>query len=240
MRYLIRMSYDGSKFYGFQRLNNNLSVQGELEKALSKIAKEKVEVKGAGRTDRNVHALDQCAHFDLKKEMAPSSLIKAINRYTSKYLIINDCVIVDADFHARFSVKQKTYLYKIYVGKKDAFNCDYSYQATNSISLKKLKEVAKVFVGIHDYKNFVSGTHENTVGTIFDIKVKRCHDYVLIYFTGKSFYRYMVRNIMGAMLDYNKDKVDLIEIKKMLKYPNEKKQLSTAPAEGLYLISVKY
>ena len=102
MRYLISISYDGSKFNGFQRLKENNSVQAQIEKALTKIAKKKIEIKGAGRTDGGVHALNQKAHFDLDINITEDGLKKAINSFVKPYIYINDCIQVDDDFHARF------------------------------------------------------------------------------------------------------------------------------------------
>lgn len=239
-RYLIKMAYDGSKYYGFQRLNNLPCVQKEIEGALKSFTKEDVKIKGAGRTDRGVHAINQCAHFDLENKIEPARLLYLLNRKTSKYLIINSCEIADNNFHARFSVKTKTYMYKINTGKNDPFKADYYLYYDKSLNVKKLKEVAKIFKGIHNFKNFVSGQRDNYESIIYDIKIIKDKDIITIYFKGKSFYRYMIRNLVGAMLDYNVDKVSIDYIKDMLNIPNEEKQLTTASSEGLYLIDVEY
>lgn len=240
MRYLIRFSYDGSKFYGFQRLNNKPCVQRELEEALKSFTREDVEIKGAGRTDRGVHAYDQCAHFDLIKEIDEKKILFELNRKTSPYIQILSCEKVSDDFHARFSVKEKMYVYKINIGEQSPFKADYYLHYKRDLSLKKLKAVAKIFKGIHDFRNFVSGERNNYECIIYDIKIKKEKGTISIYFKGKSFYRYMVRNLVGAMLDFNEDKVSLEEIKKMLDKPENPKQLRTVSSEGLYLLSIKY
>ena len=240
MRYLIKFSYDGSKFYGFQRQKDKKSVQKELEDALKSFTREKVEIKGAGRTDRGVHAYMQCAHFDLTKDIDEDKLLFLLNRKTSKYLNVFYCKIVNDNFHARFNVKEKTYVYKIYRGEYSPFNADYFLYYKEDLNIKKLKKIAKVFKGVHDFRNFVSGERDDSTAIIYNIKVVDNKDYVYVYFRGRSFYRYMVRNLVGAMLDYNKNKISLEEIKNMLDNPNEKRQLSTAPSEGLYLREIKY
>ena len=121
MRYLAHISYDGSKFQGFQRLNNGKGVQNILENVLSKFSDSCVVVKGAGRTDAGVHALDQCIHFDLEKEISLEKLKYSINRMLPDSISINSVSIVNNCFHARHSVKRKTYLYKVYVGEKNPF-----------------------------------------------------------------------------------------------------------------------
>lgn len=240
MRYLIKFAYDGSKFYGFQRLNEKKSVQKEIEDALKAFTRENVEIKGAGRTDRGVHAYMQCAHFDLEKCFEPRKILFELNRKTSPYLSFSSCEVVNNDFHARFDVKEKTYVYKINIGEYSPFKADYYLNNKDSISVKKLKEVARIFKGVHDFRNFVSGERNDYTCIIYNIKVVKKKDTINIIFRGKSFYRYMVRNLVGAMLDYNKGKTTLEEIKEMLNKPLIKKQLSTAKSEGLYLLEIKY
>lgn len=240
MRYLIKFMYDGSKFFGFQRLNEKNTVQKEIEEALKSFTREQVEIKGAGRTDRGVHAYMQCAHFDLNKEFEPNKIVFELNRKSSDYIRVISCERVNDDFHARFSVKEKTYLYKINIGLDSPFKADYYLNYKDKINISKLKKTARLFKGVHDFRNFVSGTRDNYTSVIYDIKIKKLNDEINIYFRGKSFYRYMVRNLVGAMLDFNKDKISFADLKRMIDEPEEKKQLSTAPSQGLYLMEIKY
>ena len=240
MRYLISISYDGSKFNGFQRLKENNSVQALIEKALTKINKSKVEIKGAGRTDRGVHALDQKAHFDLDVNITEEGLKKAINSLVKPYIYITKCKKVNDDFHARFMVKEKKYLYKINLGEYNPLLNDYVHQEKEDLDIEFMQKVAREFVGIHNFKNFVSGERGNYEAIIYDIRFKKTKNILEIEFTGKSFYRYMVRNLVGALIEAGKHKIDSEYIKKMLVNYNKKETLPTAPACGLYLISVKY
>ena len=240
MRYLISISYDGSKFNGFQRLKENNSVQALIEKALTKINKSKVEIKGAGRTDRGVHAYDQKAHFDLDINITEDGLKKAINSLVKPYVYINDCVQVNDDFHARFLVKEKKYVYKINLGEYNPLLVDYVYQPKEELDIDAIKQASREFIGIHNFKNFVSGERDNYEAIIYDIHFKKTKSILEIEFTGKSFYRYMVRNLVGALIEVGKHKIDSTYLKNMLKKYNEKQVLPTAPACGLYLISVKY
>lgn len=240
MRYLIKFSYDGSKFYGFQRQKDKCSVQGELEKALSIINKEKIEIKGAGRTDVGVHANMQCAHFDLDFKIPENRLLTAINSIVHPYIHVISCQQVNSDFHARFSVKQKKYVYKIWLGEFSPFKEDYYLQYDKDLDLNKLKECAKVLIGSSNFHNFVSGSRDNYDATIYDIKVKQIGKEIQIEFIGKSFYRYMIRNLVGAMLDINEGKCDIMLLERMLEDANFDYQLSTASAKGLYLEGVYY
>lgn len=240
MRYFIRFSYDGSSFYGFQRQKDKVTVQGEIERALSIISKKQVLIKGAGRTDIGVHALGQCAHFDLEVSIPVERLRNALNRMVSPYILIVECKEVSMDFHARFSVKNKKYIYKINIGNYTPFKYHYCYFYENELNVAKLRECANLFIGEHDFHNFVSGTREHFNGSIENIEIVSSDEEVLIVFTGKSFYRYMIRNLVGAMLDFNEGKCAIILIKRMIEDANFNYQLRCAPARGLYLEGVYY
>ena len=133
MRYLAIIKYDGSKFEGFQRLNNGKGVQNEIENVLSIIAKRKVEIKGAGRTDRKVHALGQAISFDLDMDITLSKLKYVMNRLLNPYVSVLRIQNVDDTFHARYSAKEKTYVYKAYYGRRKK-------QKVSPCSLKRLSE----------------------------------------------------------------------------------------------------
>ena len=234
MKVLLRFSYDGSKFNGFQRQKNVRSVQKDLEDALSSIYKEDIVIKGAGRTDALVHAINQYAHFDTTKNI--SNVKRLLNSNLSD-IKIKSVKKVNDDFHARFSVKKKVYLYKITNNKLDNLNY-YAYY--KNLDYKKIKECLKLFVGDHNFKNFVAGSRDNYEGTIFSIKTYKLFNKIYIKFTGHGFYRYMVRNIVGASIDYSQGKVSIKDISNMLNKPLIERQLSTAKREGLYLKDVKY
>ena len=127
MRFLACIQYDGSNFFGFQRLNCERSVQKELEDVLTKINKSEVILKGAGRTDRGVHARYQMCHFDLSINIDDRGLKKAMNSLLPSDIYVNEVKKVDNDFHARFLVTKKIYSYHINVGQYDAIKDKYIY-----------------------------------------------------------------------------------------------------------------
>ena len=220
MRYLITVSYDGSKFFGFQKLNSDATVQGELEKALSKINKSPVYVKGSGRTDRGVHSLGQRCHFDLDVNVPPKRLINAINSIVMPNMYVADCEIVSDDFLARFNVKRKVYKYIINLGKFDVFKNDYVYNYCNNLDIDSMIDASKCLLGKHSFKAFVSGVRDNYNSEIYDVKFLKENNYLYITFVGKSFYRYMVQDMLDSQ--YNKY------------------NYMTVPASGLYLERVDY
>ena len=239
MYYLIRIAYDGSKFYGFQRLNNKESVQKVIEDALTTINKKEVVVKGAGRTDRGVHALDQCVSFRLDVSLSNEGLRKALNSLVEPYIYVKEVIEVDKDFHARFNVNKKQYLYKINLGEFNPLISDYVYQSKYKLDIEKMKEVSKLYIGVHDFTNFVSGERDNSECIIYNISFDIKDKILEIRFEGKSFYRYMVRNLVGMMIEVGRGKNDITKVKEMLDN-NTTIFGFTAPACGLYLEKIEY
>lgn len=237
MRYVLVFSYDGSKFYGFQRQNDKRSVQKELEDNLSKIFNEDVKIKGAGRTDRGVHALGQTAHFDSKKSINLRFVKKYLNDNISD-LKVKKCFITNDGFHSRFSVKKKHYRYVISFNKKD-YKSDYVYYH-NKLNIDLMKKASKEFLGVHNFQNFVSGYRDNYDCIIYAIKFKKRFNRLIIDFYGKSFYRYMVRNMVGALVDIGRGKSDINYLIKLLNSDKTDKMLSTAPSKGLTLVKIYY
>ena len=240
MRYLISVSFNCSKYYGFQRLDKKKTVQGELEKVLTKLNKTVVYVKGAGRTDRGVHAKDQGVHFDLSVDIPPERLVDAINSMVDDGIHVNSAKIVDDNFHARFDVKQKQYTYIINMGKYNAIYDDFIYNYNRELNIKDMKKAIKYFKGGHSFEAFTSGERESYNSIIYDVKIKRKKDYLYITFVGKSFYRYMVRNMVGALMLVGQGKEKPEIIKDFLNKNEKVTNYTTVPANGLYLENVEY
>ena len=238
MRYLIKIAYDGSEYNGFQRLNTFKTVQGEIENCLSKIYQQPVEIKGAGRTDKGVHAFGQMAHFDLALKVDLNNLKNSLNKYLDDSIRIISCISVNDDFHARHSVKKKKYVYYIYCKRDNPLLFDYTYCYEDNFNIKQMKKAAKKFIGIHNFKNLVSGSRENYSAVIYKIKIVKKKNMIIISFVGKSFYRYMVRNLVGAIFEVGRGKKELTYIDDLL--AKKDIQCYTAPPNGLYLMEVDY
>ena len=240
MKYLLKCSYDGSKFYGFQRLNNLNTVQKCLEDALTIINKKSVTIKGAGRTDRGVHAHKQAVSFELDYEIDVDRLKRAINSIVNPYINVVDVYNVDNSFHARFSVKEKKYVYKINMGEFNIFDVDYIYQLNQNLDIDLMNEASKYLLGVNNYRNFVSGDRDNYMNQVTSIDFNLDNNILSITFTGKSFYRYMVRNIVGVLIKVGLKKINIEEVKDRVENFNESFTYYTAPACGLYLLDVVY
>ncbi len=240
MRYLAKISYDGSKFFGFQRLEDHKTVQEEVERVLSIINKSVVKVSGAGRTDRGVHALGQGISFDLNVNIPPENLKEAMNALLDKSVYVKEVLVKDNFFHARFDAVMKTYEYVINVGEYDAIYNDYVYNYGYPLDIMKMKAASKYLVGAHSFRAFTSGERKNYNSIISSVKLRKKADRIYITFKGKSFYRYMVRNMVGALIYVGCGKGDAAIIKEMIDSDKKKFNYLTVPANGLCLIDVKY
>ena len=239
MKYLARIWYDGSKFQGFQRLNNGCGVQNELERVLSLIAGQSVVVKGAGRTDAGVHAFDQCIHFSISIDIDVEKLKYAMNRLLNPFVAVKSIITVSSEFHARHDVMCKKYVYKIYCGEKNPFLSLYSLAYYQDIDLKLAQECCQLFVGVHDFRNFVAGERDDYHSEVFSFLFLKKDAFYYFEVVGKSFYRYMVRKLVGAVLDVASGKATLNDVKKSLDCDSDK-QFSTVLASGLYLAEISY
>ena len=240
MRYKAKISYDGNMYYGFQRLNEMPTIQKELEKAVSIINKKDTVVKGASRTDKGVHAYGQVVHFDLDYEVPVDRLKTAVNAILPRDIRVREIEIVNGDFHARRSAVGKKYVYKPNLGEYDVFLDRYYLQYPYKLDIKKMEECSKVFIGVHNFKNFTAGQRDNYEAIVKEINFIRNGNFLEIEFVGKSFYRYMVRNMVGAMIDVARGKHSIKEVEELLNNWNKRGQMQTASPNGLHLVAVYY
>ena len=198
-------------------------------------------MKAAGRTDKGVHAMDQKCHFELTKNITPYKLRYYMNRMTTKNLYIKDCKIIDDKlFHARFSVKSKTYEYRINIGEYDSIQNDYMYNYNKELDISLMKESSTLFIGEHNFKAFVTGHHTNYESKIEKILIKKSNDIIIIEIKGQAFYTYMVRNIVSVLILVGTKKLTKEDIIAMLVTQKKVIEYSPAPACGLYLKKVEY
>ncbi len=241
MKYLVELTYDGSKFYGFQKQNNKETVQGNIESVLSKILNENIKTTGASRTDRGVHAYSQFISFETSKDIDRNKLLNSLNKLINESIYIKNITIVNDDFSPRYNVLMKEYVYKINVGEYNPIEKDYVYQYSKKINISLLKKAVKKLKGKHNFKSFTSDTEkDNYEREIKDIKVIKENNYVYIFIQAKSFLRYMIRNIVGLLLDINEGKKSINDINFIFKSEDRKVLGKCAPACRLYLNKIKY
>ena len=246
MRYLITFSYDGSKYNGYQKQPNGNTVQDKLEEVLKGINdNNSVSVSASGRTDAGVHAINQKAHFDLKTKITPENLKKAMNSLLPGDIYVKSVVKVDDDFHARYNVKAKEYIYKINMGEYDPILKDYIYQYNKKLDVVEMERALKYIEGTHDFKSFTAGddVREDYVRTIIQanlIRDLKNVNMVTISFLGTGFLRYMVRNLVGTLIQIGEGKYKSTDIIDIMEAKDRRKAGICADACGLYLKDVFY
>ena len=237
------IEYDGKDFNGWQKQPNKLNIQGEIEKAISEITGEEIELIASGRTDSGVHSLGQTANFKTNSNIPIEKIPIAINSKIKKSIVIKDAEEVDERFHSRYSVKSKKYRYTINNSKfGTALFRDMEYHFPFKLDENKMNEGAKLFIGEHDFKAFkASGTSsKSSVRIIYDAEVKRDGDRVIIELIGNGFLYNMVRIIAGTLLDVGTGKIEPSEIKNIIESKDRNLAGKTLPARGLCLLKVDY
>lgn len=242
-RVCLKIEYDGTNYSGWQKQPNEKTIQGEIENALERATGQKIEIFGSGRTDAGVHALDQTAHFDVDGPIPIEKLASILNRQLPDDIVIKNATEVANDFHARFSIKKKCYLYKISNREtKDAFLSNRAAYVRNKLSIKKMREAAKMLEGKHDFRGFCSAntSAQTFEREIYSIKVLRKKDFVFVKVCGSGFLYNMVRIIVGTLIDYSFGKLLLQDIKEALENGDRTKAGQTMPPQGLYLYKTIY
>lgn len=242
MRYLMTFSYDGTNYNGYQKQIDKNTIQDNIEDNLSKILNTKTTIHSSGRTDAKVHAINAKAHFDTNKQIDINKLRKSLNKLINKDIYIKKIEQVDENFHSRFNVIKKEYLYKINIGEYNVFDRNYIYQYNEKLDIKKMKKAAKLLIGTHNFKSFTKTEkiEKDYVRTIYSIKFKLKNNTLEISFIGNGFLRYMVRNLVGLLIEIGSNKKNIEDVKEILYAQNRDKAGITAPPEGLYLKTVKY
>lgn len=246
MRYLMTFSYDGTNFSGYQKQPKERTVQSELEKALKQINNnKKVEVHASGRTDAKVHALNQKAHFDLEIKITIDKLQKGINSLLPEDIYIKKIEEVSEEFHARYNALGKEYIYQINMGEYNPLERNYVYQYNNKLDVVEMERAIKYFEGTHNFKSFTKTNEEiqdyvRTISQTNIIRDSKNLNKITLVFLGTGFLRYMVRNMVGILIEIGEGKRKSEDIIDILKEENRIKAGKTANPEGLYLKNVFY
>ena len=240
MRYLINLSYDGSKFYGYQIQKNKDTVEGEIERVLSKILNTKINTIASSRTDRGVHSKNQYCHFDYDKKLDVNKLCHSINSLINKSIYVKKIVKVNDDFHARYSVYKKEYIYKINIGEYNPIEKDYVFQYNKSIDKKLLQEFCDIMSGKHNFRSFTSDKDRTDYERDIKISYKINNKILYLKFESSGFLRYMIRNIVGLLIEINDGKKSINDIDKIFKTHDRCSLGRVANSEGLYLNKIEF
>ena len=244
MKIRLLISYKGTYFLGWQKQKEGPTIQGELEKALSKLYQMPIPVVGSGRTDAGVHALGQVAHFETLTALPTKSIVKALNHLSPNDISIKAAWKAPKEFHARFSAQKKTY--QFFICNSDtppAITKDLVWWLPQDLDLKRLNRMGQMLLGHHDLSSFeTSGSDiKNKKRTIFQVKWESIDPHLHRFsITGSGFLKQGVRNIVGTQVDLMRKKESEACFKKILSSCSREEALGTAPSSGLYLIKVYY
>ncbi|EQB64234.1 MAG: tRNA pseudouridine synthase A [candidate division Zixibacteria bacterium RBG-1] len=236
----LTIEYDGTNFLGWQIQKKGRTIQGELQKALEKLLKEKINLIGAGRTDAGVHALGQVANFKSDNKLGVGQLLKALNNLLPKDIVIKNTQEMALDFNARFKAKSRVYRYKIFLGKT-AILRKLVWEVFQPLDIKKMKQGLKIIKGYHKFSHF-GKKNEDRHDYRCEILKTKCEvkrNEVSFEIEANRFLRGMVRNIVGTLVEIGRGNLGINEFAKMLNNQS-RKAVKKAPAGGLYLVKVKY
>lgn len=241
---MIEIEYDGTNYCGWQVQQNGITVQGEIMKVLKRFTGEDIIIHGSGRTDTGVHARGQVANFILESNIPTERIALAMNTYLPEDITITKAIEVPMDFHSRYSAVGKRYSYQIYEGRhRSALLRNYSYHVQHELDHNKIREAAKLLVGTHDFRGFMTSKGSNvktTIRTIHSVDIVENGQSLWIYIEGNGFLYNMVRIIAGTLVKIGMGKISVNQISKILETKDRTLAAYTAPPQGLFLDKVFY
>lgn len=239
--YKITLSYEGTDFHGWQRQPEKRTVQGILEDSLSKITQRKIHVAGAGRTDAGVHAKEQVANFKVSLRMERDELFRAINSILPQDVRVNSLKKADSNFHSRKMAKSKIYQYRIFNSPNiSPFIIRYVHHWPSCLKVDLMRKAASLFIRKADFTAFSSNRLLNPVRKVIHSEIRKKGDEIVYTVEANGFLRYMVRTMVGTLLEVGKGKVKPEQIEALFSKKERSLASPTAPAKGLCLIKVNY
>lgn len=241
LRYFIEFSYNGKNYFGYQIQPNAISVQEELEKALSTILREEIKTTGAGRTDTGVHAKKIFAHFTTEKVL-DHDFTRRLNSFLPQDISIKRIFQVKDDFHARFDATFRTYEYYISL-EKNPFTEESAWQHWRKpLDINKMNEGCKILFEYEDFTSFAKLHTDNKTNLCKMYKAEWEQNGTELKFTvsANRFLRNMVRAIVGTMVEVGSGKIQPEDLRKVIEDKHRNSAGTSAPAHGLYLVDVGY
>ena len=246
----IRMTiqYDGSRYKGWQKQNikgtSVSTIQDKIEKVLSKMTGEEIQVIGCGRTDTGVHADKYTANFKTNSEKKIPEMLKYLREFLPEDISVTSLREVSDRFHSRLNAKSKTYVYTIDNNKfANVFLKKYAYHVEGQLDIEKMKEASKYLLGTHDFKGFSAvkdKSKKSTIRTINYINITEKDNIIKIEYNGNGFLLNMVRILSGTLIKVAKGEIQPIKIKELLESKNRSELAEKAPAKGLCMKEVNY
>jgi tRNA pseudouridine38-40 synthase len=249
MRYFkLTIAYDGTDYHGWQAQSNKPTIQGQIIGVLERLTQERIALHGAGRTDAGVHALGQVGSFRTQSALSAPEFQRALNALLPHEIRIVGCDEVGPTFNARWSARGKTYRYRLYRGKVvPPFIYRYVLHYPFPLDEDRMRDAAARFVGMHDFTSFAASTgseeddrERSTEREIFSTDLSRSADNEELVFTvkGRSFLRYMVRKMVGSLLDVGRGKLAPEDIDRLFELKDRSKSGPTVPPQGLVMVEV--
>lgn len=242
MRYLIECSYKGSAFHGWQIQPNAITVQEEIEKALSIILKQKIEITGSSRTDTGVHAFQQFAHFDIEAVIPNvDKFAHSMNGILPREIAIKQISLVADSFHSRFDATHRSYLYRI-IQEKNPFWYEMAYFFKPKLDIEQMNKAGEILLQHTDFQCF---SKVNTDVMTFNCKIEyayweRHEQFLLFHIKADRFLRGMVRAIVGTMIEVGVGRMQLSDFEQIILSKSRNKAGRAVPPEGLTLVEVGY
>jgi len=238
------ISYDGSAFHGWQRQKTDRTIQAEVERALTIMTGSRIQIMGSGRTDAGVHALGQVASFQSDAGLTPEVYCKGLNSLLPDDILVLSCESMHSDFQARYDSRRKHYQYRILNRELPSITeRHFVWHIKRQLNLTAMQTAVAYLVGRHDFKAFEgSGSPRiTTVREVFRAEVRLTGSgRILIDIEADGFLRYMVRNIVGTLVDVGKGKILADTVAEILASKDRGQAGATAPAKGLFLMEVRY
>lgn len=242
MRYFITFSYDGTAYHGWQIQPHSVTVQEELQKALSTLMRNPMEVVGAGRTDTGVHARKMIAHFDHDEVLDCPQLVYKLNKLLPRDIAVQHVEPVADDMHARFSAKSRTYHYYVHLDK-NPFLRSYSWQVYGNPDFELMNRAARVLM---EYKDFTSFSKVNTDAKTNDCTITEARwdrvgeDQWRFTVTANRFLRNMVRAIVGTLMEVGRGRMTIEQLRSVIEAKDRCRAGDSVPGNALFLVEVLY
>ncbi len=242
--YKMLLQYDGSRYRGWQRLgDSDMTVQGKLEAALSRLFGVAVEISGSGRTDAGVHARGQTASFTTVRDLPPEALLHDLRRCLPEDIGVLSIDYAPPRFHARYSALEKTYCYRVWNSEAPCvFERRWVYPFPAALDTEAMERAAALLVGTHDFTAFCGNRHlkKSAVRTLRRIEIAREGEELRLRFEGDGFLYHMVRILVGTLLEVGTGERDAAEMPEILASKDRARAGFTAPAKGLILWDAAY
>jgi len=240
----IIIEYDGTGYHGWQRQRGDITIQETIEEKIGVITQEKIRLIGSGRTDAGVHAIGQVANFKIESKIGERNLLRGINSLLPEDIVIKSLVEVDERFHARYNAKSKIYLYQIFNSPvSSALYRNYSWFVHSLLDMDNMQTAAGQLIGSHDFSSFCAADNDASdyIRKVINVSISQGKDGIIRFFIeANGFLRYMVRNIVGTLVDVGRGELSPSEFLGIMKAEDRNMAGITAPPQGLFLKEVKY